>query len=130
MAGPTVSAGEARVSAEAESTSDDRSDFKAYLSELQTESLLEMLAECYWTHNDSFAAGLWNAMSATQRQEVAKQIAWAEEHAEHLLTVKPQFYSRFYSPYYLKPLKMHSLDQKTISETMELVLYLCSNRCT
>ncbi|MEO0335638.1 MAG: hypothetical protein AAF202_04560, partial [Pseudomonadota bacterium] len=118
MAGSSAGAN-ARNRVDSAASLEDRNNFKTYLGDLKTESLLEMLADCYWTHNDSYASGLWNAMSATQRREVAKATAWTQDYAEHLLTVKPQFYSRFYSPYYLKPLNVHKLDQQTLSEAVE-----------
>ena len=119
MAGQSNKSNKQRNQADAAVTTEDISDFKTYLSDLKTDSLLEMLADCYWTHNDSYAAGLWNAMTATQRTEVAKLTSWAQEYAEHLLTVKPQFFSKFYSPYYLKPLPLNSLDQAGLSEVVE-----------
>jgi hypothetical protein len=87
--------------------------------DLPVESLLELLADCYWTKADQYGRWLWDQLNSSQRQGLLEAWPSMAEYVNFLRAQVPVAGDDHNHPYYLRPLKLKDCDQKDLADFVQ-----------
>ncbi len=79
---------------------------------LTVESAVALLSDCYWCHQDDYAAWLWLRFPASLRTAVLERWTEARGYVKSLSSVVPAARSHHAHPNYLNPIDLSSVSQQ------------------
>lgn len=82
--------------------------------DLPTEGLVQYLADCYWTQNDSLAHSFWLSLSSQQKLQTLEQWNLCKEYSRYFLKLKPISSDQWQHSYYLNPLHIEFCSQEDL----------------
>lgn len=91
-------------------TSDEMDFDKDLIANLPNEGLLNLIADCYWSEKDSYAAYVWKFIGIEKRKYILEQSTWLKEYLKYLAEVAPEPGGYHQDPYYLSPLPLWHLN--------------------
>jgi hypothetical protein len=83
------------------------------------ESLRELFADCYWTHEDGYATWLWKKISSEQKSYLLESLPPMKEYSLTFLQNAPQELSAHDHPYYLNPSALSFTSQEDLSQLVK-----------
>lgn len=86
------------------------------LREMTDEGLLALISDCYWCAKDNYAAFIWSALPPERRRKLIGAFAYLDEYGRYILTKTFFDEGLENDPYYLEPLSLHAVDNKTLTE--------------
>lgn len=107
-----------------QSSSQDHSSNKNYLNELPTNSLKEILADCYWSSEDQYAHFVWQHLSFDKKNHLVNELSFLKKYAAYFSQVPASEKNYHNHPYYLNPASLSHLSNASINEILEKNLSL------
>lgn len=98
-----------------QAASGDRSS----VDKMSSTSLKELLADCYWSEQDSYSAWLWKQMSNEQRSSVLKDLPFAREYSFYFLNLSAEEQIYHEHPYYLDPTVLGHVSQPDLAKEVK-----------
>ncbi|MFM8270044.1 MAG: hypothetical protein ACKN9V_07630 [Pseudomonadota bacterium] len=80
------------------------------------ESLTSVLSDCYWCEEDRYASLLWKQIPVEQRKSVVNGAAFLSRYIENVMNLDGQNKQYLEHPYYLNPMSINHLDNKTLTD--------------
>ncbi len=89
------------------------------VSGLSQSALEGVLADCYWCHQDSYAAWLWSAMSPAQREGIFASKLVDREYLRWIQSLPREKMEEHLNPVYLSPPALHRISQTDMARWVE-----------
>lgn len=89
-------------------------DSNAFAS-LPAESIMAMLADCYWGESDAYASFIWRRVPIAVRRAIVSEAAWLADYASYLVGVAEEDLGADQEPYYLSPLTIWHIDNNALA---------------
>jgi len=80
------------------------------------DSWAAILSDCYWCEEDAYAAFLWQKVPSAQKKYVITSTAFLSKYLENVISIEGLNKDYFKHPYYLNPMSVNHLDNKTVTE--------------
>ncbi|MEO6459392.1 MAG: hypothetical protein ABIO95_02985 [Bdellovibrionota bacterium] len=91
----------------------------ASVAGLSLEALESVLSDCYWCHQDTYAAWLWSAMTPDQRNATYSSKFVDREYIKWIQSLPREKMEEHLNPVYLHPLALHRVSQVDMARWVE-----------
>lgn len=97
----------------------EENNTKELINEMPLEGLKNLIADCYWSQLDGYAANLWSKISLPNRKNLIESLPYLKEYAQYLQSKNPEFATFHQDSYYLKPLPLELIGNDELTELVK-----------
>jgi hypothetical protein len=105
--------------AAAASTSSSASGANNGLSRLPLNAITELLADCYWCEEDTYAHWLWKTLSPEQRSETLNTLPFMKDYSLYFVQGPTLELGYHDHPYYLRPSSCAHLSMAAVNKSLK-----------
>ncbi len=91
----------------------------SFLIDVSLESLEEVLMDCYWSHEDSYAAYLWDRLDILRKGQLIERNRRLSDYGAYLQSVEQNNKRHVSDSYYISPLPLASIDNESLTNLVE-----------
>jgi len=81
------------------------------INELEINSLLALLGDCYWCEQDGYAKWIWSKLGHLKKVEILNSWDLADEYLRSIVSIEEASANYHEHPYYIHPLDLNHLSQ-------------------
>lgn len=90
-----------------------------YLEQMALDSIIEILADCYWCQREGYAHYVWRELSLEKREKILAKVDFMNDYVSFFMTKKPVNLNLHEHPYYLAPAPLWSTAQDDLKKQIE-----------
>jgi hypothetical protein len=107
-----------QVNAKAEPMPLIGSNHQSSLAGIQLESFAAMIADCYWTKKDNYAAWLWKNLDFSQRERLLEVLPYMQSYSAYLSEQEGKVFPFTDHAYYLRPAQLMLTSQEDLARVL------------